>query len=199
MTKLLTLKHWQLFGLLFVVPMIFQSVIMGSDITNINPIEMLGGSLIAMILSFGLFFRWVYALGTNLHKKLPDTATMNLTFFKIFFFIPFVYMLYIPVFLIVRLIDISYSALVYGAKAPSFASKDFLFLFSLISFSCLIYCIYFNAKALKTVEKQKAVTFSDFAIEFFLICFFLIGLWIIQPRINKLFVTTIESDNNQNT
>ena len=53
-----------------------------------------------------------------------------------------------------------------------------------------------DAKALKTVEWQKPVTFSDFAGEFFLIWFFPIGIWIIQPRINKLFDATIGAENN---
>lgn len=67
----------------------------------------------------------------------------------------------------------------------------------LFSMFCIFYCLYFNAKALKTVEWQNTVTFSDFAGEFFLIWFFPIGVWIIQPRINKLFDTTIDNENNQ--
>jgi len=51
----------------------------------------------------------------------------------------------------------------------------------------MFYCLYFNAKALKTAELQKPLTFSDFAGEFFLLWFFPIGIWILQPRINKLF------------
>jgi hypothetical protein len=42
---------------------------------------------------------------------------------------------------------------------------------------------------------QKPVTFSDFAGEFFLIWFFPVGIWIIQPRINKLFDTNIDNNN----
>jgi hypothetical protein len=64
----------------------------------------------------------------------------------------------------------------------------------LFSMFCIFYCLYFNAKALKTVEWQRPVTFSDFAGEFFLIWFFPIGVWIIQPRLNKLFDTN--NDNN---
>jgi len=52
---------------------------------------------------------------------------------------------------------------------------------------CIFYSLYFIAKELKSVELQKPVTFSDFAGEFFLLWFFPIGIWIIQPRINKIF------------
>jgi hypothetical protein len=51
----------------------------------------------------------------------------------------------------------------------------------------IFYSLYFIAKELKSVELQKPVTFSDFAGEFFLLWFFPIGIWIIQPRINKIF------------
>jgi hypothetical protein len=58
---------------------------------------------------------------------------------------------------------------------------------------CIFYCFYFTAKVLKTVELQKPVTFNDYAGEFFLIWFFPIGIWFIQPRINRLFNGTGES------
>lgn len=190
MAKLLNLKHWQLFLLIFGVPIIFQWVVSSMVMTSLSPIKILTATLIVVILFFGLFFSWVYTLGTYLHKKLPETVRMNLTLFKVSFFILLVYMLIIPVFLMGMLIDVSYSILVFGAKAPSFASVDLLFLFSMISFFCFFYCIYFNAKALLTVERQKPVTFGDFVGEFFLFWFFLIGLWILQPRINKLFETS---------
>jgi len=191
MTKLLTLKHWQLFGLLMGLPMIFQFVIMGSVMTSNNPTIMFAAFPIMMILFIGLFFGWFYALGTNLHKKLPETATMNLTKFKIFLFIPVVYMLFLSLFMFGMFSNISAG----GQPNPAiFALIVPLHLFSMF---CIFYCLYFNAKALKTVEWQKPVTFSDFAGEFFLIWFFPIGVWIIQPRINKLFDTTIDNDNNQ--
>ena len=191
MTKLLTIKHWQLFGLLMGLPMIFQFVIMGSVMTSRNPTIMFAAFPIMMILFIGLFFGWFYALGTNLHKKLPETATMNLTKFKIFLFIPVAYMLFLSVFMFGMFSNISTG----GQPNPAiFALIVPLHLFSMF---CIFYCLYFNAKALKTVEWQKPVTFSDFAGEFFLIWFFPIGVWIIQPRINKLFDTTIDNDNNQ--
>jgi len=191
MTKLLTIKHWQLFGLLMGLPMIFQFVIMGSLMNSGSPTIMFVAFPIMMILFIGLFFGWFYALGTNLHKKLPETATMNLTKFKVFLLIPVVYMLFLSVFMFGMFSNISTG----GQPNPAiFALIVPLHLFSMF---CIFYCLYFNAKALKTVEWQRPVTFSDFAGEFFLIWFFPIGVWIIQPRINKLFDTNIYNDNNQ--
>jgi hypothetical protein len=61
-----------------------------------------------------------------------------------------------------------------------------LFLFIFLIF-CILYAIYFNAKSLKSVELQRDVTFSDYAADFFLFLFFPIGIWFIQPRINRIF------------
>jgi len=191
MTKFLTLKHWQLFGLLIGLPMVFQFITIGSVISSNDPKTMFYFFPILMIIVIGLFFGWFYALGTNLHKKLPQTAKMNLNRFKIFLFIPVVYLMLISVFMAGMFFNITS-----GGK-PNPAIFALIIPLHLFSMFCIFYCLYFNAKALKTVEFQKPVTFSDFAGEFFLIWFFPIGIWIIQPRINKLFDTNLENDNIQ--
>lgn len=191
MTKLLTLKHWQLFVLLMGLPTIFQFVIIGSIIISRNPTIFFIAFPIMMIFFVTFFFGWFYALGTNLHKKLPATVAMNLTRFKIFLFIPVVYMLLISVFIFGLFSNFS------SGVEPNPAIFALIVPLHLFSMFCIIYCLYFIAKALKTVEWQKPVTFSDFAGEFFLIWFFPIGIWIIQPRLNKLFDPSAGVDNNQ--
>ena len=51
---------------------------------------------------------------------------------------------------------------------------------------CTFYAMIIAAKALKSTELNKKATVSDFLGEFFLIWFFPIGIWILQPRIHKL-------------
>lgn len=55
---------------------------------------------------------------------------------------------------------------------------------------CTVYTMYFAAKTIKLAELQRPVTFTDFADEFFLIWFFPIGIWFVQPRINELALAT---------
>lgn len=50
----------------------------------------------------------------------------------------------------------------------------------------MYYIMFFVAKTIKTVELQRQVKFGDFAGEFFLILYYPIGIWIIQPKINKM-------------
>ncbi|MEN9640511.1 MAG: hypothetical protein RLZZ262_2380, partial [Bacteroidota bacterium] len=40
---------------------------------------------------------------------------------------------------------------------------------------------------IKLLELQREVRFSEFIREFFLIWFFPIGIWFIQPKINRWF------------
>lgn len=177
MIKFLTLKNWQLFGLLVGLPLIVQTILFAMAFSgnygNVFPFVL----PIIAVASMGVFFGWFYALGTHLHKKLPSTASMNVTRFKIFLFIPVICVLF-SVALMPSLIPEGQTGLgIFALIIP-------LHLFSMF---CIFYCLYFNAKALKTVEAQRPVTFGEYAGEFFLIWFFPIGIWIIQPRINKLF------------
>jgi len=56
----------------------------------------------------------------------------------------------------------------------------------LFSMFCIFHTIYFVAKTIRTAELQRVVTFGDFAGEFFLLWFYIIGIWIIQPKVNRL-------------
>ena len=45
---------------------------------------------------------------------------------------------------------------------------------------------YSDSLTMDSVELQREVSFSDFAGEFFMIWFFPIGIWIVQPKVNKM-------------
>lgn len=188
MKLLLKLKHWQLFLLLMVIPILFQIGMFAAVFISNDPLMMFSLFPIVMILFMGIFFGWFYALGTHLHKKLPDTVHMNLRLFKILLFIPVAYMSLFMVFMINMFNGII------GGGEPNVAIFMLIFPLHLFSMFCIFYCLYFNAKSLKSVELQKPVTFNDFAGEFFLIWFFPVGIWFLQPRINKLFEETQQND-----
>lgn len=181
MHKFLTLKHWQLFTLLMGVPIIGQLAIIASVIATKNPAVIMYAFPLLMIVAAMVFYGWFYAIGSNLHKKLPSSVKMSLTRFKIFLFIPAVYMISMSVFM-----NNIFAKMESGGQ-PDLAIFAFIFPLHLFSMFCMFYCLYFNAKVLKAVELQKPVSFSDYAGEFFLIWMFPIGVWIIQPRINKIF------------
>jgi len=55
--------------------------------------------------------------------------------------------------------------------------------------------MYIIARTIKTAELQRATRFDDFKGKFFLIMFFPIGIWFIQPRINKIITQDINNLN----
>ena len=60
----------------------------------------------------------------------------------------------------------------------------------------MFHTMYWAAKSVKTVEMRKEVTFNDFAGEFFLIWFYPIGVWILQPKVNKLWAGEIKQSSD---
>ena len=181
MKNFLTLKHWQLFVLLFVFPLVLQIVGLSAMLSTRVPIWMTSIVPIVMIIFWGLVLCWFYVLGTNLHRKLPPSVSMSLNLFKIFLIIPVVYAFSLSIIL----------TYMFAEVPPGVASNPEIFTWiyplHLFVMFCIFYSFYFNAKALKAVECQGTVTFSDYGGDFFLFWFFPIGIWIIQPRINQLF------------
>ena len=192
--KFLKAKHWQLFLLTFGIPMIFQFVMMGTMFANIgsgnNPdpsfmFNQMKFFPIMMIIFMGVFFGWFWSVAVGLQNKVPKDVKMKVKKFKIFFFVPMVYMLFITLFM-----GIQMNGLMTNGTEPSggligglVAVIVPLHLFSML---CIFYSLYFVAKTFKTVELQREVKFSDFAGEFFMIWFYPIGIWIVQPKINKM-------------
>lgn len=181
MTKLLHLKHWQLFLLLFGIP--FLAEIVASVFAIISPERSLVFVVfpILMLLFVGLYFSWLYTLAVQLHKKLPATVHLNLARFRLFFFFPLIYLAAFMVYMSFTMRDPE------NMDIPGTGLLGLIIPLHLFSVFCIIYSLFFIAKELKSVEWGRPVTFNDFAGEFFLIWFYPIGIWFIQPRINLLF------------
>jgi hypothetical protein len=182
----LTLKHWQLFILLVGVPFTAEILLMGAVVASRDPRVAFYLFPILLILSLGSFSAWFYSLGTNLFKRVPLTVKMSLTRFKIFFFFQIAYILFLTVFMA----GVFSSVSIVGNVNPAIFS--FILPLHIFAMFCIFYCLYFNAKALKAIELKRPVTFGEYAGEFFLIWFFPIGVWFLQPRINSLTNSTPE-------
>lgn len=174
MKFLLRIKHWQLFCLLLIPTLVMQFTLIGSGFNS----AFLPVFALVMIANLVLFFGWIYTLGVNLHPKLPATVRMNLNRFKLFLFVP---VIYISLFLLFLMSGSSFGDGIAGLAIALIIPLHFFSMF------CIFYSLYFVAKTLKAVELQKQVEFADYAGEFFLMWFFMIGIWLIQPRINKMF------------
>jgi len=187
----LKLKHWQLFGLLMGILLILQIAGVTTIIVSQDSTKMFTVFSLILILFVAVYFGWFYTLGVNLNTKLPDTVKMSLTKFKWFLIIPIVYIVFFSIFMS----GIFENTFEDEEPTPFIIASNIGIILPLHFFSmfCIFYCLYFNAKSLKAVEWQRPVNFSDYAGEFFLIWFFPIGIWIIQPRINKMFDENLQA------
>lgn len=187
MNLLLQLKHWQLFLLLFALPVGLEIAMVVVTLVENDPALMfsvfpwlIGAYLI-------LLFGWFWTMGHFLHAKLPESVQMNLNYFRISILFPAVYILVFIVFIFRFIGQIQDPE----SFDPENMPNPLMFLaiapLHLVSIFCLFYCLYFISKSLKAVDLQRDVTLSDYIGEFALIWFWPVGIWFIQPKINKLF------------
>jgi len=221
MNLFLKLKHWQLFGLVICTYLAFQiagtttvsssqgvkktvteqnyfgfkkAIITTSQETT-NELSTISPSIVStfkvtipspiVILLIAIFFGWFYSVGVNLKKKLPPTVKMSLTKFKlvIYYLIAYIFIFFILMYVLFYIVN--------NGSEPNFSFLKVIIPFHLFSMFCILYCIYFIAKSLKSIDLQRNATSGEYAGEFFLILFFPIGIWIIQPKINKMFDETL--------
>lgn len=197
-------KHWKLFVLGFALPMVIHITSMGLIFTHMNQSANPDPSVfmsyfrffpVLIILFAGVQFGWMWSAGIGLKSYIPEHLQPNTGFFRFALLYPLVYMITFSI------IITGFFSNVFGDMAntlsPVIGNPDFfpvslqaaitviipMHLFAMV---CIVYCLYFVAKTIKTAEKHEILGFGDFVGEFFLIWFFPIGIWILQPRINKI-------------
>jgi hypothetical protein len=188
-------KHWQLFLLTFGVPFVFQIIMMSTVFAqigidqNVEP-QFIFDALkifpvmiaVLMVVHFG----WIWSTGVGLQAKVPKELAMKVNKFKFLFTVPVLYisLLTIGIFLGLNgFFNEGFEEPNVGVIVGLVTIGVLLHVFSLF---CILYSIYFIAKTIKTIELQKEVSFSDFIGEFFMIWFYPVGIWFIQPRINEV-------------
>jgi len=197
-------KHWQLFILTFGVMMAGYITIMYLFFTDMMTIAGSGQQPDPMVMFRYMKFLpvlvvfvmlvtmgWYWSVGIGFQDKLPAGVTIKTNLFKIFLIVPAVYLV---VFLVLMGVFVNQMFEITAnnetpdsLRFPSIMAFPFIIMpLHFFSLFCYFYNMYFVAKVIKTVELQRATTFGDFVGEFFLIWFFPIGVWILQPRINSL-------------
>ena len=187
--KLLRAKHWQLFVATFGTVFIGQLIIMsfafssGGDPKNI----LSAFAFLPFILAIVLYVQmgWQYGLIFKLKDKINSPLNLPYKRIKAFFFIPIVYF-------VIMLFGLFF--VFSNVFTPGFRpGAGFVGVIALMvpvhffSMFCMFHTMYFAAKTVKIVEmKKEHVTFNDFAGEFFLIWLYPIGVWSLQPKVNKL-------------
>jgi hypothetical protein len=188
MSWFLKAKHWQIFLLIFVIPFIIEIVGFILMALTREPVVLFICVFLMMAIILGTQFGWFYNVGTALAEKLGPNSGLNLRRFKNFVLVPAIYigvLLLVIVFVAIMLTD-------HGRPSPYMALLLLLIIpLHLFSIFCIFYSIWFVAKSLKMVERWNHVEFGDYVGEFFLTWFLFVGIWFLQPRINRLFDPTL--------
>ena len=177
-------KHWQIFLLLFGVGYVGGSAAMLLSFTTArSPEEFLKISLpfgFVMVLFMLCLAAWLWSMGSFLNSIGQPALRLRLGFFRFALLYPTVY-----IFIFLALFGITNPALL-----------ALIFPLHFFAMYCLFYDLYFVSKSLALVEMGKLVSFYDYAGSFFLLWFFPIGVWFIQPRINRLHAQPVSRQEN---
>lgn len=174
MCKILRLKHWQIFIAIFGAPILFFCILINLD--DWDPIFAFS-PLLALVF-FGTLLLWFYVLATSLQTRHGSIETLVIKNYKIVLYVNLGYFaLMILGMLGVQLVDYS----------------DWKFSLDLISQGTYLYMVWYISKSLRTVELQKEAQFSEYISTLIVLWFVPVGIWIIQPRINKIFDSDSES------
>lgn len=201
--QFLSAKHWHLFMLILVLPLLTQMVTMVlafdsaiAGILNHQSHFMSSfflGFILVMIFQIGGIFGWMWSVSVGLHSKLPSTMRMNLKQFKFFFVFPIIYFV---VFLVTMILFVTKMESFFNHPNPHvFPFEIFpiigglliLFPLHLFSMFCIGYCFQFSAKTLKSIELGRRAETVEYIGEFFLFWFSFVGVWIMQPRITIIY------------
>lgn len=171
MSKILKLKSWHVFGVMIILPVLF--VLFGVVISKLTGIMILSpllsffGVLIMMITYYG----WIWVAGTVTHQQGGQDNPLKLNVFRILFLLALLFLVILTPILRTSL------------KAEDLFLADAVQLIAVVSF---FYCIYFVSKSLRMIEEQRGLKSGYLFLDFFLIWILPIGIWVIQPRMNKV-------------
>ncbi|MFT5549053.1 MAG: hypothetical protein ACJAVV_003803 [Alphaproteobacteria bacterium] len=169
------MKHWELF-LMFVIPT-GMSWIFGLDFDALIVAAI--GLFMLLVLSL-----WMYSIATWCNSRLPESRQSSTSLFCLSLVIPLVYVLMYFFF---------YLPLVQADGAPA-KPPLWLLPMHMLSMLSLFYSFWFTSNKFKSLLDNEDSGFMIFSSTFFLLFIFPLGVWIIQPNVNKLFHKLAASD-----
>lgn len=168
-------KHWQLFLLffgIFFVGNLAAFISMSSMSALPQAFNRMAAITAGITVPFMFcFLGWLWSTGSFCSSLVRPAQRLSLRFFRFAVVYPG---LYIVVFF----------ALFLSIKTWALAVILPLHFFAVF---CVFYDLYFVSKTLVLAETGRANSFYHYAGPFFLLWFFPVGVWIIQPRINGLY------------
>ncbi|BDD08915.1 hypothetical protein FUAX_13470 [Fulvitalea axinellae] len=187
--RFLRAKHWQLFSYAVALPLAVAAVTVSvlfsfsgkeSGIAALRIPLSVSVVVLMLVLYKCIWLGWLWTLAFGVRERMPVFFEADTERLRMIFLVPSAYLI------------IVFIAVFYGSFYTMGASKEFpmssLFVIPLHLFStvCVGYCMYMAAKTMKGVELGAEPEFADFREEFFLAGLFPVGVWLLQPKLNRI-------------
>ena len=168
MSIYLKAKHWQLFIVLIGSIFLAQALMVSSVMSGGTP-DVVTLVLPTALISI-LFFGWLWAVASACFKILPPELSSSPKPMQAALIYALAYLILSGIFFF----DL-------GSQPPGY-----LIVMHLMAMVAIFYALGFTAKQLTKLEQGQDVTFFSYSGPFFLFWFFPVGIWFIQPKVNKL-------------
>jgi len=181
MELLRKLIHWQIFllvvGLPIVVQFIQNIIFLTSD--QGNEAAYSTGLGLILILPLLIYYGWIGSVGMAFSKR-NTSVSMPTGRFKISLWTSCICNLLLLVYFWAYPQNIRQTD---GEEAIPIMLIGVLVFVALFT---LFYCLSFMARAIVQLERGRRITSSEYFSEFIMAVIFPIGIWLLQPRINRL-------------
>jgi hypothetical protein len=168
-------KHWQLWLLSMIGFAPFAAIsIMAPTTSPKSGVTITSGLFgVSMALCVVWLLAWLAAIGTFSNSIIDSSMRLSIGIFRFAFIYPVIYC------------SVAGSTWLNPVnRLPMPPGVNFLHFLATFS---IFYCLYFASKTLVMAQTGKPATFHDYAGPLFLIWFFPVGIWFVQPRINRLY------------
>jgi hypothetical protein len=167
-------KHWQLFSI-FMLTMLFAQATVLSDIPATTSPEAFQKTIVPFMAVTFLFMlllvTWLWSLGRFLWALAPTDIRLDVRRFRLSLIYPLAYVI----------------VFAFQMQRVPMQPPTWIIPLHLVATLCMFYNLYFVAKSLRLAEVRTPISFYDYSGPFFLLWFFPIGIWVIQPRVNRLY------------
>ena len=158
-------KHWQLFGL-------FSLLFCVLTVINISDIQGTTAFMTVAVVFVFCFIAWLWSIGSFLNSIVQPALRSNGRLFRFA-------LVYPPLYAAAAWIIFSLSL------PPTWLIL--ILLPHLFAMFCIFYSFYFVARSLVVAETGRPASVDSCIGSIFLLWFFPIGVWIVQPRVNLLY------------
>jgi hypothetical protein len=175
------LKAWQVFVALVAPMLSVQFYIIrampvpqpGQPPDMVEMARLLTPMMVVSALMFALFFSWLVSVGWVANSRIDTSIRPPMRWY-------FAAAVYAPAY--VAIAGFFFSRLFEGeAGLPGI-----ILVMHVAAMAAIFYVMGFSAKNLIMAERRARVSFFDYSGPFFLMWFFPIGIWFVQPRVNRL-------------